>query len=152
MRYRYGPYVLVDPWSKHENLRWPLSQWQQLIDARPDLTWVQHTYPGAPLLDRVHHEPSLTFRDACGLVASAQVYIRGESGMCHATAALGRPQITLWGGCMNWDVLGGYPGQLGVGIQPPCCGRYKPCSHCAACMAAITVDEVLAALGQIGVE
>lgn len=145
---RYGAYILIEPWSKHQNLRWPLERWQALIDARPDLTWVQHTHKDSPTLRGVHGEAA-TFRDACGLVDAAQIYIRGESGMLHAAAALGATTIALWGGCMDWDVLGGYPGEHGVGIQQPFCGTYKPCKHCAACMAAITVDEVSVAIDQI---
>lgn len=151
VRGRYGPYVLIEPWSRHDNLRWPLDRWQQLIAARPDLTWVQHTHKDSPRLEGVHREPA-TFREACGLIASAQVYIRGESGLLHATAALGRTSIALWGGCMDWDVLGGYPGQIGVGVQMPPCGRWHPCAHCVAAMAAISVEDVLTALRQSGVE
>jgi len=150
MRARYGPYVLIEPWSKHANLTWPLDHWQQLIDARPKITFVQHTHDQSPTLRGVHREPA-TFREACGLVASARCYIRGESGMCHAAAALAAQQIPIGGGCMDWDVMGGYPGQVGVGVTPPFCGRYLPCDHCRATMAAITVETVLAALDQMGV-
>jgi hypothetical protein len=118
VKYRYGAYVLIEPWSKHENLRWPLDHWQALIAARSDLTWVQHTHKDSPMLQGVHREPA-TFREACGLIASAEVYIRGESGLLHAAAALGTQTIALWGGCMDWDVLGNYPKQLGLGISRP---------------------------------
>ena len=139
-----GPYVLIEPYSKHGNLRWPMASWQQLIDRRTDLTFVQHIHEDSQVLDGVLPVRA-TFREACGLVASSRLYVRGESGMCHATAALGRPQVTIWGGCMEWDVLGGYPGQLGL-LRPPYCGSYQPCPHCQAAMASITVPEVSAAI------
>jgi hypothetical protein len=153
VRRRFGPYVLIEPWSKHENLRWPLDHWEDLIRQRADLTFVQHIHADSPLLTgpNVHHVQT-TFRQACGLVVSAQVYLRGESGMLHAAAALGARSIALWGGCMDWEVLGGYPGQYALGIQTPYCGRWLPCTHCSAAMRAITVTEVCRALDKIGVE
>ena len=148
-----GPYILIEPWSKHPNLRWPLEHWADLIRARADLTFVQHVHADAPWLQgpNVHHVPA-TFRQACALVAHAQVYIRGESGLLHAAAALSVPAIALWGGCMDWDVLGGYPHEVGLGITTPPCGRWLPCAHCVETMRAIRVADVLAALEQIGVE
>jgi len=137
----FGPYVLIEPWSKHMNLRWPLDHWQALIDSRPDLTFVQHTHADSPELRRTERVLA-TFREACALVERSALYIRGESGMCHAAAALGIPQVTIWGACMDWTVLGGYDKQLGLGVSDSPCGCYKPCAHCALAMAAISVEAV----------
>lgn len=144
----YGPYILIEPWSKHENLRWPVERWHALVAACRDLnlTVVQHVHPETGVWAEGVHRESATFREACGLLTGASVYIRGESGMCHAAAALGVHQVTIWGGCMDWDVLGGYPRQLGVGIRQPPCGSWKSCAHCRASMDAITVGEVVDAL------
>jgi hypothetical protein len=149
LRQRIGPFVLIDPASKHPNLRWPVEHWTEMIKACPDLTFVQHTHrdtltviPGAIAI------PSPSFRDACGLVLASDLYVRGESGMCHATAALGVPQVTIWGGCMDWNVLGGYPKQTGLvsDTEGSPCGRWLPCAHCEASMAGITVERVSAAI------
>jgi len=153
IRAHCGPYVLIDPGSKHANLRWPFESWARLVAARPEHTWVQHTWPGGPLIvPGVQPFHTTTFREACGLVASAAVYLRGESGMLHAAAALGVPTVAIWGGCMAFEVLGGYATQVAVGVHQPPCGRYLPCAHCAEIMAGITVEEVLAGLDKIGVE
>lgn len=153
LRQQHGPYVLIDPGSKHQNLRWPVEHWTALVASRPELTWIQHTWPGGPdVIPGCRAISTMTFRAACGLVASARVYIRGESGMLHAAAALGVPSVAIWGGCMSFDVMGGYETQIAVGVRMPPCGRYLPCEHCAATMRAITIDEVLAGLGRIGVE
>ena len=154
-RETYGPFVLIDAWSKHPNLRWPVEHWQRLIDRLHSRVMVaQQIYPGVPYLvgDNKLGIGTHSFRQACGVLAAATVYIRGESGMCHAAAALGVKQVTIWGGCMDWDVLGGYPRQIGVGISTPPCGRYLPCGHCTQTMAGIGVDEVLRALATFGVE
>lgn len=145
LRQRLGPYILIDPWSKHANLRWPIEHWTTLVALHPQITWIQHVYPGVP---EDAHVPgalridTLSFRAACGLVAHADCYIRGESGMCHAAAALGIPQVTIWGACMDAEVMGGYAKQILVGVVGPYCGRYMPCDHCKLVMSLITPTEV----------
>jgi ADP-heptose:LPS heptosyltransferase len=150
LRERLGPFVLIEPWSKHANLRWPLDAWHVLVAARPDLTFVQHLHAGSGdcIVRGAEYIYTTTFRDACGVLAAASLYVRGESGMCHAAAALGIPQVTIWGGCMDWDVLGRYPKQIGVGVTEPCCGQWLPCTHCATIMARIAVRTVSDAIDQ----
>lgn len=136
-----GPYVLIEPWSKHPNLRWPLAYWQALVAQRPDLTFVQHIHKDSPHLEGVIRVGA-DWRHACGLIAAAECYVRGESGLLHAAAALGTPSVAIWGGCMDWDVLGEYPLEVGVGVTPPFCGKWLPCPHCTEIMASISADQV----------
>jgi len=146
LRMRGGPYVLIEPFTKHNNLRWPLDRWQQLVWDCPDVAFIQHTHAHSPHLRNVTCIQA-TFREACGLAAASSCYIRSESGMCHAAAALGVPQVTIWGDCLDWEVLGGYPKQTGMVAQPHSpCGRWHPCDHCARALSAITVDAVVTAL------
>lgn len=140
----FGSFVLIEPYSKHPNLRWPLKHWEELVAARQDLTFIQHVHqfskdflvPGAVLIE------TSSFRDACGVLASADCYIRGESGMLHAAAALGVPSVAIWGECMDWDVLGGYPLEVGVGIRMPACGRFEYCARCQQVMLDIPPEDV----------
>jgi glycosyl transferase family 9 (putative heptosyltransferase) len=144
---RYGPYVLIEPFTKHDNFRWPLERWDDLVAACPDLTFVQHVHKDSPIVLGAKQE-NANFREACGLLTKADCYVRSESGMCHAAAALGVPQVTLFGGCMDPEVMGYYPKQTvlaDAGEGSPC-GRWLPCAHCAAAMARITVAEVVTAL------
>lgn len=145
---RYGSYVLIEPFTKHANFVWPLEQWHRLVEACPDLTFVQHVHPESSHRVRGAQYESATFREACGLIAFADAYVRPESGLCHAAAALGCPQVTLFGGCMDPEVMAGYPGQIVLADRGPGspCGSWQPCAHCAAAMAAITVEDVVAAL------
>lgn len=154
LRRTYGPYVLIEPWSKHANLRWPLEYWQSLVAARPDLTFIQHVHKGTGncIVDGVPLVDTRDFRQACALLASASLYIRGESGMCHAAAALGVEQITIWGGCMDAEVMGYYRKQHMVGVTPPFCGRYIACTHCRGVMQDILPSTVLAELASIRVD
>lgn len=146
-RATYGPYVLIEPFTKHPNFCWSWDRWNALVRACPDLTFVQHTHGESDLISGVYHEAA-SFRDACGLVASAECYVRSESGMCHAAAALGVRQVTMFGGCMDAEVMAGYPGQTVIvdgGLESPC-GSWKPCTHCAEAMDAIHVGMVVDAL------
>lgn len=152
-REAFGAYVLVEPWSKHANLRWPLQHWYALVAARPQLTFVQHVHAESVLLNapNVRHVAA-TFRQAVALVKHSLVYIRGESGMLHAAAAVRKRSIAIWGGCMDWDVLGGYEHEYGVGISTPPCGKWLPCVHCAQIMLNIQPSAVLTVLDELGVE
>lgn len=141
----FGSYILIEPHTKHENFRWPLAKWQALVDACRDLTFVQHIHKDTPgELRGVLTLGPLTFRQACGVIASADLYVRSESGMCHAAAALGTPQVTIFGGCMNPSVMGDYPGQTVLydnrGGSP--CGKWRACDHCAAIMRDLSVETV----------
>lgn len=142
------PFVLIEPFSKHANLTWPFDHWCALVAQNPDISFVQHTHrdTGTLHVPGAMYTPQLTFRQACGVLNFAACYVRGESGMCHAAAALGVPTVTIWGGCMDWSVLGGYPLQIGVGVNHPPCGRYLPCDHCRKIMQSIEVDTVAAAI------
>jgi hypothetical protein len=58
------------------------------------------------------------------------------------------PQVTLFGGCMDPEVMGYYPKQTvlaDAGEGSPC-GRWLPCAHCAAAMDRLTVEDVATAL------
>jgi len=145
----YGPYVLIEPYTKHENFRWSVDRWNALVKSMPKVTFVQHVHQDSPQLEGVVTQHA-TFRQACGLIASATAYVRSESGLCHAAAAFGIPQVTLFGGCMDADVMGGYPGQICIVDQGPGtpCGSWRFCPHCAEAMDRITVAQVKAALRQ----
>lgn len=147
-RARYGPYVLIEPYTKHDNFRWSRERWELLVAACPDLTFVQHTHKDSPALPGTVRTEPATFREACGLIASADLYVRSESGLCHAAAALGVRQVTLFGGCMDPEVMAGYPGQHVIADRGPGspCGSWKPCRHCRDAMESITVWEVADAM------
>jgi len=146
-RENYGPYVLIEPFTKHKNFRWSLKLWAQLVEACPDLTFVQHVHRESEYVQGARYETA-TFREACGLIASADAYVRSESGLCHAAAALGIWQVTLFGGCMDPYVMGCYPKQAVIADTNPGspCGRWHPCGHCTDVMDSISVGHVAAPL------
>lgn len=147
VRETYGRYVLIEPYTKHANFQWPHERWTAFVASRPDLTFVQHTHQDSRHVAGAHPVPA-SFREACGLIALSDAYLRSESGLCHAAAALGTRQVTLFGGCMDAEVMGGYRGQTCLvddGSGSPC-GAWKPCEHCREAMDRITVQDVSQAL------
>jgi hypothetical protein len=146
-RQECGPYVLIEPYTKHQNFRWPHERWEALVSSCADLTFVQHTHKDSVPVKGATLIPA-TFREACGLIVSAEVYVRSESGLCHAASALGTKQVTLYGGCMDADVMGGYPGQTCLTDDGPSspCGTWQPCDHCRLAMERITVADVKRAI------
>lgn len=148
IRDEYGPYVLIEPHTKHDNFRWSMEQWAALVTACPGTTFVQHMHHDSPSLVPGAIDVWANFREACGLVASSLCYVRAESGMCHAAAALGIRQVTIFGGCMDPEVMGYYPQQTVIadrGEGSPC-GRWLPCDHCQRIMAALSVETIAAAI------
>lgn len=144
---KYGDYVLIEPFTKHENFRWPLEKWSALVASLPDVVFVQHTHGESEKVPGARYEPA-TFREACGLISKAALYVRSESGLCHAAAALECPTVTIFGGCMDARVMGGYPLQTCLvddGQGTPC-GSWNACAHCAAAMQRLSVDDVALAL------
>jgi ADP-heptose:LPS heptosyltransferase len=85
------------------------------------------------------------------MAASALAYVRSESGMCHAAAALSCPQVTLFGGCMDAEVMGGYELQECIvdDSHDTPCGSWHRCQHCLDAMDRITVKRVRSALQRI---
>jgi len=144
---KYGEYVLIEPYTKHGNFAWAADKWAELVSACPDLCFVQHVHEHSTPIPGAQYEVA-TFREACGLAAEASVYVRSESGLCHAAAALGCPTVTIFGGCMDASVMGGYPLQTSLvddGKRTPC-GSWKPCGHCDRAMQRLSVDDVALAM------
>lgn len=93
--------------------------------------------PGAMLVQTPN------YRSAAAILEHAALYIGVEGGMHHAAAALGVPAVVLFGGWVPPAVLG-YDTHVNLtGNEERFCGLLEPCSHCAAAMQRISVDEVM---------
>ena len=89
----------------------------------------------------------LSIRDTAALIASAGLFVGGDSGLAHLAVALGTPTVVMFGPSdhRKWGVEG--PRNVIV-RRPLACspcfifGYHKFC-HPISCMAGITVNEVL---------
>lgn len=146
-----GGYVLVEPSlarQSNPNKAWYRDRWQDLVQACPGVRFVQMLHRDSEPLSGVALLETATFREACGVVASAAAVITTEGGLHHAAAALQVPAVVIFGGCASVQTTG-YDGHVNLADPGPPCGRYHPCAHCREAMARITVDQVVSALGSI---
>lgn len=140
-----GEYIVVEPGvnSKYKhtiNKAWPY--WDELLSH--DLPWLQlgpdDTEPKTRLVK------TNTFREALRILKGAKAFVGTDGALHHAAAALGIPAVVIWTGFSSPRHLG-YDSHINLhdGSEP--CGTFKgPCPHCARKAAAISPEEVLAAV------
>jgi len=90
-----------------------------------------------------------TLDEAIELLAGAALVISNDSGLMHVAAALGRPQVALFGSSSprHTPPLSAQARILWLGIEcSPCHARVCPLGH-FRCMNDLSVDQVLAVLG-----
>jgi ADP-heptose:LPS heptosyltransferase len=150
VRQEHGPFVVIEPSpiaKSNPNKAWPREKFAGLIAACPDVTFAQIHHPESTTLDGAVQLGASTFRNACGILASAAAYVGPEGGLHHAAAALGVPAVVIFGGCCSVKTTG-YPEHINLaddGPQSPC-GRWVRCAHCVDAMAKITPEMVATSL------
>jgi ADP-heptose:LPS heptosyltransferase len=150
---QHGPFVVIEPSpiaKSNPNKAWPREKFAGLIAACPDVRFAQIHHPESTTLDGAVQLGASTFRNACGILASAAAYVGPEGGLHHAAAALGVPAVVIFGGCASVKTTG-YPEHVNLaddGPQTPC-GRWVRCGHCVDAMAKITPERVANALREV---
>ena len=140
------PHVADKPWINKKE--WPWERWQAVVDALPDVAFVQMS--SGDVLDRVHHVQTPTFRQACGILACAGAVISSEGGLHHAAAALDVQAVVLWGHYTSPDILG-YDDQTNIRHADGngCGNTWNECPDCQESMHNIKVDEVVEAIKKV---
>ncbi len=133
------------------NKQWPLQYWQQLVSLGREFRWVQ-IGDRCPAISGAENIYTPVFWDACGALAGADALVLHEGALHHAAAALRRPAVVIRGGFISPKVTG-YAGQVDLYVDDPQrplgCGMRVPCPHCAAAMASIKPEAVLASLREL---
>jgi hypothetical protein len=136
--------VVIEPTIKDRaspNKAWTPGRWAELVEALPDVEFVQLGPPGLIPLDRVRHVVTRSFREAIGALSGAAAYVGPEGGLHHAAAAVGIPAVVLFGGFIAPENTG-YKEHRNLFTGGYACGSRVPCGHCQKAMNDITVQLV----------
>jgi ADP-heptose:LPS heptosyltransferase len=148
---RYGAgFVLIEPYvapwkASSVNKDWGRANYQAVAERllQAGHTVLQLRYPqGGPALMGTKMVTSRSFRDALSIMQNAALYIGPEGGLHHGAAAVGVPGVVLFGGFIPPAVTGYTSHTNLTGNSTEACGSLRPCPHCRAAMAAISVDQV----------
>lgn len=123
-----APYLVFLHATTRDNKHWPESHWRELIGLlqpaglRIKLPWgAEHEHQRAQRLaegfDYVEVLPKLTLEAIARELAGARAVVSVDTGLSHLTAALDRPNITLYGPT-DPGLIGGY-GQNQQALCPP---------------------------------
>lgn len=113
-----GQYLVFLHATTRDNKHWPESHWRELIGLiqpsglRIKLPWgAEHEHQRAIRLaegfDFVEVLPKLTLEQVARTLAGARAVVSVDTGLSHLTAALDRPNITLYGPT-DPGLIGGY--------------------------------------------
>lgn len=152
-----GPFVAFEPDTNRAffgDLRaWPFEFWQaalaQLGKRRPDLRLVQlGTGTGPAIAGAIDLRGRTSFRSAALILAQARLFVGTESGLMHASQAVGGRALILWGGLTLPEFIGYPQSQRTLCKYVACapCGNNGWCDNGRICMRKISVEEVVAAM------
>lgn len=153
-----GPFVLVEPYLKTNapvSKQYSVDRMRQIALAlAKEIPVYQISAPAFPDLDpAIPRILTHSFREALAYMEAASLYIGPEGGLHHGAAATMTRAVVLFGGYIPPHVTG-YDFHVNMtGGSTRSCGIKSGCSHCAAALNNISVDDVLrAARNQIEFE
>lgn len=151
--------IAVDPGARWISRVWPEERFSELCErlSARGFTVVQVGSQGARPLRGIRENlvDRLRLRDLARFLGRVTLYVGNDSGLFHVAAAVGTPQVTIYG--VSRYAAGPYSTTVAV-VPPTECSAscYKKCArrlspkdaNVSFCMEEISVDQVLAAVDQ----
>jgi ADP-heptose:LPS heptosyltransferase len=132
--------------------QWDVRRFEHTVATAPrSLTFIQvgsSKDPAIPGTRDLRGRTSLA--EIIQLVASAELFVGPEGFLAHLARAVDCPAVVVFGG-RSLPTTYGYSCNENLVAHPPCapCGLNAGCPHDMACMEAITVNDVVAAIVRI---
>lgn len=141
--------VVIEPHTKvaDGNKSWQWERWQAVVDAMPNVRFVQVGPFNTRALDGVEMATT-SFRQAAAILSVSKAFVGTEGALHHAAAALGIPAVVLWSEFISPDITG-YAQHRNLRHAGEPCGARVPCVGCKISMGLITVDEVVGNLTEV---
>ncbi len=97
-------YIVLVPSAAYELKRWPIKQWQKLIQLNPDKKFVVLAGPNDHFTQALNQFTNVinltgqtTLSQSAALIATATCIVSNDTGMLHFSEQLGRSTIALMG-------------------------------------------------------
>lgn len=147
LRAESGPFLVMEPDVKPTttpNKSWGLDKFAAVVRALPEITFIRVHGDECRPFPPLRNVQTVSFRQACGVIAASDGYVGTEGGFHHAAAALGKPAVVLFGGFISPKTTG-YDSHINLCDKQrgSPCGTWRECSHCRDAMDRITVERVV---------
>jgi heptosyltransferase-2 len=148
-----GPYVVLCPGAEYGPAkRWPyFKQLAEKLSVPVVLLGSRNDREAAAGLPGINLVGQTSLDEAIALIAGAQAVVSNDSGLMHVAAALGRPQVALFGSSSPEHTPPASPRSRVLWLHlecSPCFERVCPLGH-FRCMKEIRVEQVTAALDSL---
>tara|TARA_B100000989_G_scaffold97535_1_gene71006 strand:+ start:1945 stop:2775 length:831 start_codon:yes stop_codon:yes gene_type:complete len=129
--------------NSYENRNWGIKKWQSFINIyKNEYLFIQSIFRGSELLDGIYSFKA-NFREACSVIKNCDYLIGMEGGFTHASAALSKKGLFIYGGYIDPKVIGYSQNKnIYIDINGSPCGMKIPCNHCKKCNEIITVEMI----------
>jgi ADP-heptose:LPS heptosyltransferase len=96
----WGRTVTIDTWSAAPRRRWPHAKYAQLVEAMARGGWrviEVGKNEAPPIQSWKSFKNTMSLRQTAALIGKCSLHIGNDSGLAHIAAAMGTPQVTLFG-------------------------------------------------------
>lgn len=147
---KYKKIIFVEPSRKKtvknnvsHNRNWGIKKWQSFIDIyKEEYLFMQSIVNEGEALKGIFNFQS-SFREACAVIKNSDYIVGMEGGFTHATAAVNKKGLFLYGGYID-PLFIGYPSNTNIyiNIDGSPCGMKTLCDHCKKCNEIMTVNMI----------